>query len=222
MSLNHCSCYSSSRSPTSRPRRRQISCSHSPRSRSSDWDRQRRLHEVDQSRLRLRDVSPVPQQDEDLDADQNSSADDSQLSVEAVKKLFDNLLCPPALSHYADPYPAMYSTNIQLVPHNKDADKAMSPRDGDELDTHDGLFKKYKSFHRLSGDQDREARTSTYHELINLMLSRTSEDKHMINVTAARPQTDGPFCRNLEAQPELKKKQDQLHLQWPPSRRPNM
>ena len=136
--------------------------------------------------------------------------------MDAVKKLFDDLLCAPALSHYADPYPAMDETNTQLVPYNKDAAKATSACDGDELDTHDGLFKNYKSLHRLSGDQDCEARTSAYHELINLMLSQTSQDKHLINVTAARPKTDGPFCSNLEAQPELKMKQEKLNLQWPP------
>ena len=102
--------------------------------------RQRHLHEADQRLLRLRDASPVSQQDEDLDADQNSSADDSRLSAEAVKKLFDDLLCPPALSHYADPYPATDLTNTQLVSYNKDAAKATSARNGDELDTHDGLF----------------------------------------------------------------------------------
>ena len=66
----------------------------------------------------------MPQQNEDLDADQNSSADDSRLLAEAVKKLFDDLLCPPALSHYADPYPATDLTNNQLVPYNKDATKS--------------------------------------------------------------------------------------------------
>ena len=111
MSPNHRSHYSSSRSLTLRPRRRHISHSRSPRSRLSDWDRQRRLHEADQRLLRLRDVSPVPQQDEDLDTDQNSTADDSQLSAEAVKKLFDDSLCPPALSHSADPCPATVSGN---------------------------------------------------------------------------------------------------------------
>ena len=48
------------------------------------------------------------------------------------------------------------------------------------------------------------------------MLSQTSGDKHLINVTAARPKNDGPFCSNLEAKSELKKKQDKLHQQWPP------
>ena len=86
----------------------------------------------------------------------------------------------------------------------------------DDLETHDGLFKNYKSFHRLSGEQDRDARTSTYRDLINLMLSQTSEDKQLINVTAARAKAGGPFRRNLEAQHELKKKQEKLHLQSPP------
>ena len=175
--------------------------SRSPRSQSSDWDRQRRLHEADKHRLRLRDASPVPPQDDDQEADQNSSVDDSQLFAEEVKKLFDDLLCPPALSHYADPYPATDPTNTQLVPYNKDAAKAPTMHDNDELDTHDGLFKTHKSFHRLSRDQDREARTSAYHEFFNLMLSQTSEDKHLINITAARPKTDGPFHSNLEVQP---------------------
>ena len=48
------------------------------------------------------------------------------------------------------------------------------------------------------------------------MLSQTSEDKQLINVTAARPKTDRPFCSNLEMQPELKEKQEKLHLKWPP------
>ena len=101
------------------------------------------------------------------------------------------------------------------MPYNKDAAKATSTSDGDELDSHDSLFKNYKSFHRLSEDQDSEARTSTYHEHINLMLSQTSVDKHLINVTAATPKADGLFCSNLEAQSELKKKQKKLHLHWP-------
>ena len=50
---------------------------------------------------------------------------------------------------------------------------------------------------------------------MNLILSQT-EDKQLINVSAARPKSDGPFHSNLEKQPELKKKQDKLHLRWPP------
>ena len=85
---------------------------------------------------------------------------DSHLSVEAVKKLFDDLLCPPALSHYADPYPATDPTNNQLVPYVKDPVKATTTRENKDLYTHDGLFKNNQSSHRLSRDQDREARTS--------------------------------------------------------------
>ena len=48
------------------------------------------------------------------------------------------------------------------------------------------------------------------------MLSQTSGDKHLINVTAARPKNDGPFRSNLETKSELKKKQDKLHQQCPP------
>ena len=71
-----------------------------------------------------------------------------------------------------------YESDNQLVPYNKDAAKTTSAHDAEELDTHDGLLKNYKSFHRLSGYQDREAMTSAYHELINLMLSQMPEDKN--------------------------------------------
>ena len=135
MSPNRQRRYSTSRSPTPRPRRRRISRSLSPRSRSTDSDRQWRLHAADQRLLWLRDVSPVPHGEEDLDSDQNSLDEDSQLSGEAVKKLFDDLLCPPALSHYADPYPAADQGNNQLVPYNKDTAKTTSVRDVDDLDT---------------------------------------------------------------------------------------
>ena len=81
--------------------------------------------------------------------------------------------------------------NNQLVPYNNDAAKNTLVHDVDDLDTYGSLFKYYKSFHRLSGDQDRDARTSAYHELINLMLSQTSEEEQLINVTAARPKADG-------------------------------
>ena len=63
-------------------------------------------------------------------------------------------------------------TNTQLVPYVKDAAKRKTLSDTDELDTQNGLFQNYQSFHLLSGDQDREARTSAYHELMNLMLSQ--------------------------------------------------
>ena len=87
-----------------------------------------------------------------LEADKNWSADNSRMSAEAVRKLFSYLVCPPALSHYADPYPTTDLTNNQLVPYTKNAAKSETASDGDELDTHDGLFQNYQSFHRLSGD----------------------------------------------------------------------
>ena len=165
--------------------------------------------------LRLRDVSPVPQQEDDPDDDQNSSADDTRMSAEAVRKLFPDLVNPPTLSHYADPFPNTDMTNTQLVPYVKDSAKPKTVSDTDELDTQNGLFQKYQLFHLLSGDQDREAHTSAYHELMNLMLSQTTKDKQLINVSATRPKSECPFHSNLEKLHELKK-QDKLHLQWPP------
>ena len=80
----------------------------------------------------------------------------------------------------------------------------MLEHDVDDLDTYDGLLKNYKSFHCLPGDQDRD-----------VMLSQSFVDKQLINVSAARPKADGPFSSNLKGQPELKKKKEKLHLQWP-------
>ena len=40
--------------------------------------------------------------------------------ADAVKKLFDDLLHPPELSRYADPYLANEEENTQLVPYHKD------------------------------------------------------------------------------------------------------
>ena len=82
------------------------------------------LYEADQRLLRLCDDAPIAPQDDHQGADKNSSVDDPQLSAEAVKKLFDDLLCPPALSHYGEPYPAANPTNTQFVPYDKDAAKA--------------------------------------------------------------------------------------------------
>ena len=132
------------------------------------------------------------------------------MSAEAVRNLFANLVWPPALSNYADPFLDMDLTNSQLSPYVKDAAKSKIVHDSDELDTQGSLF------HLLSGDQDHEARSSAYHDLMNLMLSQTTEDTQLINVSASRTKADGPFHSNLEKQPALKKKQDNLHLQWPP------
>ena len=134
------------------------------------------------------------------------------MSAEAVKKLFADLVCPPALSHYADPFPDADVTNKQFVSYVKDTAKSRIVCDTKELNTHDGLFQNYPSFHCLSGEQDREARTSANHDLMNLMLSQITED----NVSTSRPKAEGPFHSHLEKKPEFKKKQDKLHLQWLP------
>ena len=77
-----------------------------------------------------------------------------------------------------------------------------------------GLFQNYQSFHRMSGDQDKEACTAAYHDLTNLMLSQTPEEVSLINVSSSRPKPEGPYSSFLAATDELKKKQD--NLQWPP------
>ena len=51
---------------------------------------------------------------------------------------------------------------------------------------------------------------------MNLMLSQTTGDKQLINVSSSRPKTEGPFHIHLESKSEFKKKQDKLHLQCPP------
>ena len=207
---------SCSRSSTPRPSRRFRSRSRSPRSRSSSWDRLSRPFAVEQQLLRLRDQSPVPQQEEEQDVDQSSSSNDNAMSAAAVRKLFADLVCPPALSHYADPFPDAPVANNQLVPYVKDSARSTIVSETDELHAHDGLFQNYASFHSLSAEQDREARKSAYHDLMNLMLSQTTEDKQLINVSSSRSKAEGPFHGHLERKPEFKKKQDKLHLQWPP------
>ena len=76
--------------------------------------------------------------------------------------------------------------------------------DSDELDTHGVPFQNYQSFHRLSGDQDREVQSSVYHDLMNLMLSQTTEDNQLINVSASCTKADGPFHSNLEKSLQLR------------------
>ena len=114
--------------------------------------------------------------------------------------MFDDLLHSPELSHYTDSYPAADQANNQLVPYNKDTAEGKTVLATNDFDTHDGLFKNFKSFHRLCGEQGRDARTSAYRELINLIISQISEDKQLITVTAAWAKADGPFRSKLEAQ----------------------
>ena len=142
--------------------------------------------------------------------------DDSQWSAEKVQKLFADLLDPPTLSHYADPLPDS-APNNQLVPYVRTSSTTASHTSNSEpLDTH-GLFQNYQSFHRLSGVTEKEACTAAYHDLTNLMLSQTSEAS-LINVSSSRPKKDDPFPSGLAVLQELKKKQEKLHLQWPPQK----
>ena len=187
------------------------------RSRSSSRDRISRPHIADQHLLRLRiddgdqhpRDSPIPEQ--------STTVEDSQLLAEKVRKLFADLLDPPALSHYADPLPDSTPSN-QLVPYDPTAASSSAAPSGinvEPLETH-GLFQNYQSFHRLSGDQDKEAWTAAYHDLTNLMLSQTPEEVSLINVSSSLPKPEGPYSSFLAATDELKKKQDKIHLQWPP------
>ena len=147
------------------------------------------------------------------DPGQSTSVDASLLSAEKVQKLFADLITPPALSHYADPIPDSAS-NKQLVPYVRTSTSTASTIDNSEpLETH-GLFQNYQSFHRLSGDTEKEACTAAYHDLTNLMLSQT-EESPLINVSSSRPKTDEPFPCGLTISNEIKKKHDKLHLQWP-------
>ena len=135
------------------------------------------------------------------------------LSAEKVQKLFDDLITPPALSHYADPIPDNASDK-QLVPYVRTSTSTASNLGNSEpLETH-GLFQNYQSCHRLSGDTEKEACTAAYHDLTNFMLSQT-EESPLINVSSSRPKTDEPFPCDFISSNELKKKHDKLHLQWP-------
>ena len=202
-SHNHRGCSSCSRSSTPCPCRRSRSRSHSPCSQSLSWDRRSRPFAAEQQLLHLRDQSPVTSQEQDQDADLQSFSNDNVMSAEAVRKLFADLVCPPALSHYADPFLDAPVTSNQLVPYVKDSAKSTIVSEAYELNTVDGLFQKCTSFHSLSGDQDKEARTSAYHELTNLMLFQTMVDKQLLNVSSSRPKPEGPFHSHLERKSEL-------------------
>ena len=150
------------------------------------------------------------------DPGQSTSVDASLLSAEKVQKLFADLITTPALSHYADPIPDSAS-NKQLVPYVRTSTSTASTlKNSEPLETH-GLFQNYQSFHRLSGDTEKEACTAAYHDLTNLMLSQT-EGSPLINVSSSRPKTDEPFPCSFTSSNEMKKKHDKLHLQWPPTK----
>ena len=158
--------------------------------------------------LHLLDIFTVPQQEDEPEADQNLSPEGNMMSAEAVRSLFADLVCPPALSHYADLFLDLDMTNSTLVLYVKDAVKSQMIRDSDELDTHDVPFQNYQSFHRHSSDQDREVRSSVYHDLRNLrnlMLSQTTEENQLISVSVSRTKADGPFHSNLEKSLHLRR-----------------
>ena len=91
--------------------------------------------------------SPEPEQ---------SLVEDESLSAAKVQKLFADLAAPPALSHYADPIPDN-TAHKQLVPYvRQSTTSSSSVKNSEPLETH-GLFKNYLSFHRLSGDNEKEA-----------------------------------------------------------------
>ena len=209
---------SSSRSPS--PKRHRTD-SISPRchgSRSASLERDSHPYDSDIRLLRLRadDDDQHPASTHPLnspDPGQSTSVDASLLSAEKVQKLFADLITPPALSHYADPIPDSASDK-QLVPYVRTSTSTASNLENSEqLETH-RLFQNYQSFHRLSGDTEKEACTAAYHDLTNLMLSQT-EESPLINVSSSRPKTDEPFSCGLTSSNEMKKKHNKLHLQWP-------
>ena len=75
-------------------------------------------------------------------------------------------------SHYADtvPSPQEEAPKLQLVLFQQPAAEDKTVLVSDDLETFD-KFVNHRSFHRLSGDQDREARVSAYQDLMNLMLA---------------------------------------------------
>ena len=206
---------SSSRSPS--PKRHRTD-SISPRrhgSQSASLERDSHPYDSDIRLLRLRadddDQHPASTHPRNSpDPGQTTSVDASLLSAEKVQKLFAYLNTPSALSHYADPIPDSAS-NKQLVPYVRTSTSTASTLGNSEpLETH-GLFQNYQSFHRLSGDTEKEACMAAYHDLTNLMSSQT-EESPLINVSSSRPKTDEPFPCGLTSSNEMKKKHDKLHL----------
>ena len=211
---------SSSRSPSpKRPRTESISQSRRA-SRSVSRERGQHSYDTDIRLLRLRadtDDEHYPPSTHPCgspEPGQSAFVDDAALSVAKVQKLFADLISPPELSHYADPIPDSAS-NKQLVPYIRpSASSSSCLKNSEPLETH-GLFQNYQSFHRLSGDSEKEACTAAYHDLTNLMLSQT-EEPPLINISSARPKTDEPFPCGAISSNEMKKKHERLLLQWPP------
>ena len=143
-----------------------------------------------------------------------SIGEDDSLSAAKVQKLFADLAAPPALSHYADPIPDSTATT-QLVPYvRQSTTSSSSVQHSKPLETH-GIFRNYQSFHRLSGNNEKEARTAAYYDLTSLMISQTDEPP-LINVSSARPKMEDPFPHGAVSTNEMKKKSEKMILQWPP------
>ena len=211
---------SSSRSPSPKRRRTDSISPQCHGSRSPSLERNTHPYDSDIRLLRLRadnDDEQYPASTHPRNSPEpgkSTSVDASILSAEKVQKLFADLIPPPALSHYADPIPDSAS-NKQLVPYvHTPTSTASNLQNSEPLETH-GLFQNYQSFHRLSGDTEKEACTAAYHDLTNLMLSQT-EESPLINVSSSRPKTEEPFPCGAISSNEMKKKHEKLHLQWPP------
>ena len=211
---------SSSRSPSPKRSRTDSISPQRHASRSPSLERNTHPYDSDIRLLRLRadnddDQYPASTHPRNSpEPGQSTSVDASILSAEKVQKLFADLIPPPALSHYADPI-LDSASNKQLVPYVRTpTSTASNLQNSEPLETH-GLFQNYLSFHRLSGDTEKEACTAAYHDLTNLMLSQT-EESPLINVSSSRPKTEEPFPCGAISSNEMKKKHEKLHLQWPP------
>ena len=210
---------SSSRSPSpKRPRTERGTHSHRD-SRSLSQERGTHPYDSDIRLLRLRADS---EEDRHIPSSHprgspepaQSIGEDASLSAAKVQKLFADLAAPPALSHYADPIPDSTATT-QLVPYvRQSTTSSSSVQHSKPLETH-GIFRNYQSFHRLSGDNEKEARTAAYYDLTSLMISQTDEPP-LINVSSARPKMEDPFPHGAVSTNEMKKKSEKMILQWPP------
>ena len=210
---------SSSRSPSpKRPRTERGTHSHRD-SRSLSQERGTHPYDSDIRLLRLRADS---EEDRHIPSSHprgspepaQSIGEDDSLSAAKVQKLFADLAAPPALSHYADPIPDSTATT-QLVPYvRQSTTSSSSVKHSEPLETH-GLFRNYQSFHRLSGDNEKEARTAAYYDLTSLMIYQTDEPP-LINVSSARPKMEDPFPHGAVSSNEMKKKSEKMILQWPP------
>ena len=155
---------------------------------------------------------------------QASTAKNSQaLTLENFQRIFQETMKasssdpdswgqPPVLSLYADivPSPQQEAPKLQLVWFQQPAAEDKTVFVSDDLEN----LVNYRSFHRLSGDQYREAHFSAYQDLINLMLAQTEEDKKLNQLPPSWTRSSGPYKSNLESKVKLKNMEDKLHTQW--------